>query len=289
MTHIMVSTVRLVCQNSSLHALMQRSIGAPMRFAQCPGDHPCRPFWRTEQCAGDQAIVNMNTDCLKNVCKSTYVLGAIEGNQQPVGHELDVLRHKGGVHADQVHGQGLAHELLLDGHRLGHNLQNAILCKQTHVNLVSANEAFRAQNPSCRSKPLQPINKWPPQHGGLTGDLVLKHGVDEASEVSVQTLVAADELVGEAQARHQPTLLKPENRAERSGEEDALHSSKGDKTLAEGCILAHPPAGAEGAVRQGVAQVFRNTTVWVPSHTKTMSREWNGMAWRGGDQDSRPT
>lgn len=47
-----------------------------------------------------------------------------------------------------------------------------------------------------------------------TGKLVLEHRVEEAGKVGVETLVAGDELVGEAQAGHQAPLLEPEDGAE---------------------------------------------------------------------------
>ena len=42
----------------------------------------------------------------------------------------------------------------------------------------------------------------------------LEVGEKEASEVGVHALVAADELIGEGQTRHESTLLEPENRRE---------------------------------------------------------------------------
>jgi len=41
-----------------------------------------------------------------------------ERHEEAVGDELDVLRHERGVHANELDGQGLCHELLLDLERL---------------------------------------------------------------------------------------------------------------------------------------------------------------------------
>ena len=49
-----------------------------------------------------------------------YQLGDSEGDEEAVGDALDVLLHQGGVHADEVHGQGVADEFLLAFHGLGH-------------------------------------------------------------------------------------------------------------------------------------------------------------------------
>ena len=54
------------------------------------------------------------------------------------------------------------------------------------------------------------------------GHLVHQLGIQEAGEVTMQPLVAGDELVREAQAGHEAALLESEDGAERSGEEDAL-------------------------------------------------------------------
>lgn len=54
------------------------------------------------------------------------------------------------------------------------------------------------------------------------GQLVYQLSVQEAGEIGVKPLVPADELVAEAQPRHQPSLLEPENGAEASGKENAL-------------------------------------------------------------------
>ena len=57
----------------------------------------------------------------------------------------------------------------------------------------------------------------------------------------MQALVTADELVGEAKAGHETTLLEPEDGAEGAGEEDALDGGKGDASLGEGGIVSLAP------------------------------------------------
>lgn len=53
-------------------------------------------------------------------------------HKQPVGHELDVLAHELAVHAEQAHGQRVREELLLDDHRVLHDLQHARLAGLLH-------------------------------------------------------------------------------------------------------------------------------------------------------------
>lgn len=56
----------------------------------------------------------------------------------------------------------------------------------------------------------------------LDGQLVDQLSEQQAGEVGVQALVAADELVREAQPRHEPSLLEPEDGAETAGKENTL-------------------------------------------------------------------
>merc|ERR1719440_2286917 len=62
----------------------------------------------------------------------------------------------------------------------------------------------------------------------------LEHRVELARKVAVQALVPRNQLVREGEARHQPALLEPEQRAEAAAEEDALHAREGHQALAEG-------------------------------------------------------
>ena len=64
----------------------------------------------------------------------------------------------------------------------------------------------------------------------------------QASEVSVHALVAGDQFVGEGQAGHQTALLQPEDRRERSAEEDTLDSGESDETRSIGRVLIGDPA-----------------------------------------------
>merc|ERR1719162_290927 len=69
---------------------------------------------------------------------------------------------------------------------------------------------------------------------------VLELPVEQARELGVQALVPGDELVRECQARHQPALLQPIDRTERTAEQDTLHSRKGHEPLGETGLGAHP-------------------------------------------------
>jgi hypothetical protein len=129
------------------------------------------------------------------------VLLVTEGEQQPVGDELNVLLHQVGVHAEQRTGKCLSQELLLDADSLGNDVLDGLLA-------------------------------W----------AVSEMGEEEAGEVSVETLVTGNELVGEGQASHEATLLEPENGGEGTGEEDTLNGSEGNETLSEsGILILDPP------------------------------------------------
>ncbi len=71
------------------------------------------------------------------------------------------------------------------------------------------------------------------QHGNTR---LVHTPVQQAGEVAVQALVAADELVGEGEAGHEAALLEPEDGAEGAAEEDALHGGEGDEALGEHAI-----------------------------------------------------
>jgi hypothetical protein len=68
--------------------------------------------------------------------------------------------------------------------------------------------------------------------------LVVEQAEEQAREVAVHALVAADEFVGESQAGHETALLEPEDGREGSAEEDAFDGRKGDETRREcgGCV-----------------------------------------------------
>ena len=128
------------------------------------------------------------------------VLRAVQLGEEPVGAELDVLPHELGVHADELYGEGVADELLLDLDGVRDDVEDA----------------------------------------GL-GELVDQLAVEQAGEVAVQALVAADELVGEAEAREEAALLEPEDRAEGPREEDALDGGEGHAPLGEGGVIPLAP------------------------------------------------
>ena len=64
--------------------------------------------------------------------------------------------------------------------------------------------------------------------------------VDQASEISVHSLVPTDELVGEGESWHQSSLLQPEDGTETSREEDSLDTSEGNYPLGKTVVGANP-------------------------------------------------
>eukprot|EP00983_Pelagomonas_calceolata_P077771 1154013-Pelagomonas_calceolata.AAC.1 len=126
----------------------------------------------------------------------------------PVSHKFDVLHHQLPVHANQVNWQCFRNELLLNGHSLHHNFSNAL---SGHAVIhQAAEQSVRVRERDCLHPPVQ-----------------------EASKVAVQALIAGDELIGEGKARHEATLLQPEDGAEGAREEDALHAGKSNQALVE--------------------------------------------------------
>ena len=128
------------------------------------------------------------------------VTGTSELGKETIGAELNVVAHELGVHTDELDGEGVGNELLLDLDCVGDDLDDA----------------------------------------GL-GELVDELLVQKAGEVAVESLVTADELVGEAKAGHEAALLEPEDGAEGAGEEDTLNGGEGDATLSEGGIVTLAP------------------------------------------------
>jgi hypothetical protein len=76
----------------------------------------------------------------------------------------------------------------------------------------------------------------------LLGWTLVDVGEKEAGKVGVETLITGDELVRERQARHEASLLEPEDGRERAGKEDTLHGSEGDEALCESRVLVGNPA-----------------------------------------------
>lgn len=70
--------------------------------------------------------------------------------------------------------------------------------------------------------------------------------VDEAGEVSVESLVSRDELVRESESRHKSALFNPEDCAKRAREEDSLDGSEGNESLREGVGVIDPFHGPFG-------------------------------------------
>lgn len=91
-------------------------------------------------------------------------------HQQPVSHALDVLRHQLRVYPDQVARQALGNELLLDLHRLPHDLLNQlgpqpVLHDRVEVagevgvqSLVAGDELVRKGQPGHQGALLEPEN-----------------------------------------------------------------------------------------------------------------------------------
>lgn len=75
---------------------------------------------------------------------------------------------------------------------------------------------------------------------GLVREFVLKMLIDEASEVSVHTLVSADKFVGEGESWHKSSLLQPENGTETSREENSLNTGKGNYSFGKGIVGTDP-------------------------------------------------
>ena len=63
----------------------------------------------------------------------------------------------------------------------------------------------------------------------------------KAGKVSVKAFIPGDEFIREGQARHQASLLQPEDRREASAEEDSLNSREGDEPLGVGGVVGVDP------------------------------------------------
>mmetsp|Transcript_97967 Transcript_97967/g.261521 ORF Transcript_97967/g.261521 Transcript_97967/m.261521 type:complete len:301 (-) Transcript_97967:30-932(-) len=70
--------------------------------------------------------------------------------------------------------------------------------------------------------------------------LVLEHGVQQAREVRMQALISGNQLIGEGQPRHQAPFLQPVDSAERSAEQDSLHTCEPDQALGKAVSVVHP-------------------------------------------------
>mmetsp|Transcript_35383 Transcript_35383/g.88767 ORF Transcript_35383/g.88767 Transcript_35383/m.88767 type:complete len:281 (-) Transcript_35383:694-1536(-) len=77
----------------------------------------------------------------------------------------------------------------------------------------------------------------------LLVQLVVQQGVQVARKVGVETLISADELVGERQPRHQPAFLQPEYRAETARKVDPLDACKCHHTVSKAARRVDPTDG----------------------------------------------
>lgn len=59
-------------------------------------------------------------------------LGDVEGGKETVGAELNVLAHHGGVHADELYGEGVGDELLLDGDSVADDVLDSLVGELVH-------------------------------------------------------------------------------------------------------------------------------------------------------------
>lgn len=70
---------------------------------------------------------------------------------------------------------------------------------------------------------------------------------EQACEIGMHPLVSRNELVAERQARHQATLLQPEDGREGSAEENALDCGERDEALSESrACIRDPTKGPVG-------------------------------------------
>ena len=83
----------------------------------------------------------------------------------------------------------------------------------------------------------------------LFRELRPQEGIDQAREVAVKAFVSRDQLVGEGEPRHEPTLLEPEDRAEATGEEDPFDASERHDPLGESLRSVDPLHGPLGLLR----------------------------------------
>ena len=68
------------------------------------------------------------------------------------------------------------------------------------------------------------------------GEAIDQFGVQQAGKVAVQSFIATDEFVTEAETRHKCLLFQPENGTERAREEDAFNGGKCDYAFGETSI-----------------------------------------------------
>ncbi len=68
------------------------------------------------------------------------------------------------------------------------------------------------------------------------GQRIDQFGVHEASKVTIEPFILADELIAEAESRHESVFFEPEDGTERSQEEDAFDGSKFNRAFGKAGI-----------------------------------------------------
>jgi hypothetical protein len=107
-----------------------------------------------------------------------------------------------------------------------------------HEDGVHANEGTRQ---SITQELLFNFNSFHDDHlDTLSARLVAEKREEKTGEVSVQAFITRDKFVGEGQARHQTTLLEPEDGGEGARKEDTLDSSKSNQTFSKGVVAGNP-------------------------------------------------
>ena len=157
-------------------------------------------------------------------------------HQQTIGHEFNVLCHQLGIHADEIHRKCVCDEFLLDVNCLLDNFRHLRLIdasKRESIHTLSLLEKTRRGEQSPSSTNLPSKRK---KVTGVSGDIkedtthqllrdwVLQQAEQQASEIRVHALIARDQLIREGQARHEASLLQPENGAKGAREENALQA-----------------------------------------------------------------
>jgi len=74
----------------------------------------------------------------------------------------------------------------------------------------------------------------------------------------MEALITRDELIGEGQTRHEPTLLQPEDGTERAREKDALHTGKSNQALIKVLGAARKTRGEWSAVLSCISRTCMN-------------------------------
>jgi len=101
---------------------------------------------------------------------------------------------------------------------------------------------------------------------------------EEASKVGVKTLIPRDELIGEGETGHETSLLEPEDRGERAGEEDSFDGGEGDESLSEGrSLVADPLESPLGLLLDAGDSIYRLEEVGSASGVFDVSVDEEGV------------